>query len=185
MQVRVQPVRVAGVPDEADRLAGRDLRAVLQPRCVRRSRNALTTVVVVPREVVVQVDVVVGRAARPVEVEHAAGRRRGRPELDLACLRRERQRSLGGEDVDALVRPAGSWFAEVVAVVRGAENRENDRLCRVAACRGRSGQQAGGKQEAEGSSGFRPVALHELRFASEARNPNRHTGWHPERAVPG
>ena len=39
VQVRMRPVRVAGVADEADRLAGRDLRAVLQAPSRTRSRR--------------------------------------------------------------------------------------------------------------------------------------------------
>ena len=144
VQVGVDSVRVAGVPNEADRLAGRDLRPVLQPRRVSGAGDAFAPVVVVAREVVVQVDVVVGRPAGSVEVEHAAGRRGGRPEFDLARLGGERERSLRREDVDPLMRAARTRCAEIVDVVRGPEDREDDRLRRVTGPReGRPGQKAG------------------------------------------
>ena len=79
VQVRVRPVRVARVADVAHRLAGRDLRAVLQPLRVGDPGHALAPVVVAGGEVVVEMDVVVGRAC---------SRRAGR-----ACSRRWRSSS--------------------------------------------------------------------------------------------
>jgi len=46
VKVGVATLSVPGVADEADGLAGRDLRAVLEPRRVRRARDALAAVVV-------------------------------------------------------------------------------------------------------------------------------------------
>src|SRR5262249_36125840 len=117
------------------------------------------------------------RPARAVEVEHAAGGGRGCPELDLARLGGECKRLLRSDDVDALVDPAGTRIAEVVDVVRRAEDREDDRLGRVAGAGGRRpGQQAGNEQEEESSSGCRPVASHELRVALEEAEPNNVSG---------
>src|SRR4029450_13116957 len=83
--------------------------------------------VVVPvREVVVQVDVVVGRAALAVEVEHAAGPARARVEADPPGLGGERERVPRREDVDALVRSLRPRRAVVVAELDRAEDGEDD-----------------------------------------------------------
>src|SRR2546427_3510906 len=84
VQMGLDAVRVARVTDVSDLLAGRDARAVLDR--VRPALDAFAAVVVSHRPVVVQMDVVVGRAARSVEVEHAARTRGGRPVPDLARL---------------------------------------------------------------------------------------------------
>src|SRR5205814_4483172 len=54
------PVRVAGVADVAEHLAGGNLRAVLQTLRVRGPSQALALVVALPRRVVVGLDGVVG-----------------------------------------------------------------------------------------------------------------------------
>src|SRR5207253_9170964 len=138
------------------------LGAVLEPLRVGGPGDALAAVVVPPREVVVQVDVVVGRAARAVEVEHATGGRGVRPELDLARLGREGERALRGHYVDALMRPACPGLAEVAGVGRRPENREDDRGRRLSrACGRRSDQESReGNYESEGSSGCRPERVH-------------------------
>ena len=64
MEMGLDPVRVARVADEADRLARRHLGAALQPLGVGDAGHALAAVVVRVREVVVQVDVEVLGAAR-------------------------------------------------------------------------------------------------------------------------
>ena len=94
-----------------------DLRAVLQARRIRRPGDALAAVVVAVRQVVVQMDVQVRRAALPVQVEHAAGRRGVRPELDLAGLGRDGERAARGHDVVPLVWPCRARRAEVVRVL--------------------------------------------------------------------
>jgi hypothetical protein len=89
----------------------------------------------------------------------------------------ECERLLCGQDVDPLVRTARSRVAEIVDVMGGAEDREDDRLRRVTrACGCRPGQEAGDKEEEKGSSGCRPVASHELRFAREGRDANKLSG---------
>ena len=89
--------------------------------------DALAPVVVRLRHVVVQVDVEVGRAARAVEIEHAAGPGGGRPELDLPVLDRDHGRALRREDVVALVAALRPRVAEVVRVAVRADDREDDR----------------------------------------------------------
>ena len=89
VQVRVDAVRVARVADVSHLLARGDAGTVLDG--VRRSADALAAVVVARRQVVVEVDVVVRRAALSVEVEHAAGSRRGRPVLHLAGFSGDRR----------------------------------------------------------------------------------------------
>ena len=72
------------------------------------------------------------------------------------------------------MRAAGTGIAEVIGVAGRAEDREDDRLRRAAGPRGRrSGQQAGHEEEEEGSSGYRPVASHELRLGSKRRTLTR------------
>ena len=72
----VVPLRVARVAVPGDLLAGRHLRAVLDG--VRDVELAAAAVLGPLRQVVVEVDIEVCRAALAVEVEHAAGTRRGR-----------------------------------------------------------------------------------------------------------
>ena len=72
MEMRHAAVRIAGVADVTDLLPGRHARAVLHR--VRNPLDALAAVVVPGCEVVVEMDVVVDRAALPVQVQHAAGR---------------------------------------------------------------------------------------------------------------
>jgi hypothetical protein len=77
-----------------------------------------------------------------------------------------------GHHVDPLMRAAGARVTEVVGVAGRAEDREDDRLRRAAGPRGRRrGQQAGHEEEEEDSSGCRPVASHELRFALDGVAP--------------
>ena len=163
VQVRVDAVRVTRVAHVADDLAGAHLAAVLQPFRVGSPRHALAAVVVPLREVVVEVDVVVGRAARAVEVEHAAGRRRVGPELDLPGLGGEGERALRRHHVDALMGPSAARLAEVVRVGGRAEDREHDRRRRLLRPRGGLPDHEGhekGKGESDGSSGCRPERDH-------------------------
>ena len=169
VQVGVQPVRVTRVADEPDRLAGHHLRAVLEALRVGGPGDALAAVVVLRGQVVVEVDVVVVRAARAVEIEHAAGARGALPELDLARLDGEREAPLGRHDVDPLVRPARPRLAEVVAVGDRAEHREDELLRHGGARAAREGQER--KSENKGSSGCRPVADHGLAGRSEGPDP--------------
>ena len=111
VEVRVDPVRVSRVADEADQLPGLDPGAALQPFRERDPDLAAAAVVVAGAEVVVQVDVVVGRPAPAVEVEHAARPAGAGVEADASRLGRERVRVPGREDVDSLVaalRPRGA-----------------------------------------------------------------------------
>src|SRR5256885_14544330 len=78
VQVRVGAVGVARVADVGNLLPGRDLRSARDG--VGSPLDALAAVVVSHREVIVQMDVVVGRPALAVEVEHATGGARGRSE---------------------------------------------------------------------------------------------------------
>ncbi len=110
----MNPVRVARVADEADRLRRGDARSGLQASREGDAVHAAAAVVVLIREVVVQVDIQIGRSARAVEVEHAAGARGARVEADAPRLRRQRQRVARGEDVDPLMRSVTSRCAEVV-----------------------------------------------------------------------
>ena len=124
---------VAGVAVVADLLARLDPGPVLEPVRVGDAGHALAAVVALRREVVVEVDVEVGRAARAVEVEHAAGAGRGRPELDLAVLGRDGGRAPGRQDVVPRVAPLAARIAVVVRVRRLAHDREDDRLRPLAA----------------------------------------------------
>ena len=135
VEVRVDPVRVARVADEPDRLPGLDARAALQALRERDPDLAAAAVVVPVREVVVQVDVVVGRPALAVEVEHAAGPAGAGVEPDATRLGRQRERVPGREDVDALVRPLRPRRAVVVAELDRAQDGEHD-LARVLRLRG-------------------------------------------------
>ena len=196
VEVRHPTVRVARVPDEADRLTRLDGVAVVEPLGVGGPGHALAAVVVPARQVVVQVDVEVRGPALAVQVEHAAGARGGRPEPDLAVLRRDRERALRREDVVPLVRPARARRAEVVEVLHGPDDGEDDpgrlRLRRELGLRpfrrsargrrrkverarghGRPCGDAGSGEEDEDPSGCRPVAGHALRFALEGPHPSR------------
>src|SRR5262245_8661965 len=72
-------------------------------------------------------DVPVVRAAVTVQIEHAAGARGRRPELDLAALDGEHRRLLCRHQVVALMRAAGARLTEVVDVRRVAGDREDQR----------------------------------------------------------
>ena len=127
VEVRMDPVRVAGVADVADRLAGEHLRPGLQPLREGDPGHALALVVVLGREVVVQVDVEVLGAALALEVEHAARARGGDVELDRARLGCQRERVARRHDVVALVGTLAARVAEVIDVARLAEHREDER----------------------------------------------------------
>ncbi len=109
-------------------------------------------------------DVEVGRAARAVEVEHAAARPRG-PELDLARLGGDGEGLARSEDVVPLVRALRARRAEVVGVLHRPDDRE-DEPRRLRRARPRAGRPRGpcdrrdrGRDE-DGASGCRPVASH-------------------------
>ena len=187
VEVRVDPVRVARVADEPDRLPGLDARAALQALCERDPDLAAATVVVPVREVVVQVDVVVGRPALAVEVEHAAGPARAGVEPDATRLGRQRERVPGREDVDALVRPLRPGRAVVVAEVDRAQHGEHD-LARMLRLRGlrerrvqagvdrdRRGGPYGDAEEGQQKkcSGCRPDAHQKGPVALEGQDPSR------------
>ena len=78
-------------------------------------------------EVVVEVDVLVGRAALAVEVEHAAGRAPSVVQnLILPASAATAICALLGHQVVARVRPLGARLAEVVAVGDRADDREDE-----------------------------------------------------------
>jgi hypothetical protein len=194
VEVRLDPVGIAGVADETDRLTRGDTRAALQPGRERGARCAASPVVVRRHDVVVQVHVQVRRPAVAVEVEHAARPLRAEVVLHLPGLGGHRQRLSRRHDVDALMAPLSPGRAEIVAVTKLPEYREDDSLAQCVADRlvrnrgrplrqlswieasgGRSGHQAENGNE-EDASGYRPVASHNwdsaLRFALEGRDPS-------------
>ena len=124
---------VARVAVVADLLARPDAGAVLEPVGIRDARDARAAIVALRRQVVVEMDVEVCRAARPVEVEHATGPGRGRPELDLSVLGRHRGRAPGREDVVPRMPPLAARITPVVEVLRRADDREDDRRDRPSA----------------------------------------------------
>src|SRR5207245_1589533 len=83
-------------------------------------------VVVAVGQIVVQMDVEIGRAAARVQIEHATRAARARIETDAARFGGEREGVPWGEDVDSLVRTLWPRRAEVVREVDGAEHREDD-----------------------------------------------------------
>ena len=126
VEVRGAAVRVARVAHVADRLAGDDLGAALQALRVRDAGDAPARVVVPRREVVVQVDVEVLRAAPAVQVEHAAGARGRRVERDGARLGGDGDRPARRHEVVALVAARAARVAVVVGVRDLADDREDD-----------------------------------------------------------
>jgi hypothetical protein len=165
----MDPVRVARVADEADRLPRLDPGAVDEVGRVGGAGHARALVVVARAEVVVEVDVEVGRAAVAVQVEHAAGVRGGRPELDRAGLGGEGERLPRRHDVVPLVPAAGARVAEVVRVADGAEHREDDRRLRSRPGGGRD-RGCGAEKEENGEPD------HVTRFAVEPGNPSGNVG---------
>jgi hypothetical protein len=120
VEVGLDPVGVARVADVPDVLADLDLLAAPEPLRERDARDALAAVVVLHREVVVEVDVEVLRAAVAEEVEHAAPA--ARVELNAAAFDRERGSAADAHDVDPLVPALVAGSAEVVDVGRRPEN---------------------------------------------------------------
>src|SRR5207245_166043 len=112
-----------------------------QPPRVRDTRDARATVVVLHRQVVVQMDVEIRRAAGAVEVEHAAGARGRRPELDRSRLDRDDRRLLDGHQIAALMWAARAKLAEVVDV--GGWARDGEDEARHRALRRGSGRRPG------------------------------------------
>src|SRR5262245_460640 len=164
MQVRVDAVRIARVADEADCLAGLDAGTGPEPGGVGGPGNALAPVVVRVAEVIVEMDVLVAGAALAVEVEHAAGTGRGRPELDRARLGGNGDRVPRGEDVVARVTPAlRARLAEVVAVRHRPDDGE-DEPWHALSRRGRAASGEGRRQcHSKGEkypSGCRPAVDH-------------------------
>jgi hypothetical protein len=190
VEVRLDPVGVAGVADEADRLSRGDPRAALQPRRERDAGRAPAAVVVRRAEIVVQVDVEVRGAAVAIEVEHAAGPRGGDVVLDPSGFRRDRQRLPRRDDVDPFVAALSARVAEVVPVAELAEDREDDPVALkrllgrrrnalrqrswVADCRRGSGGEAECGDEKQ-ASGCRPVASHSWAQRSGAGSSKRKT----------
>ena len=186
MEVRADPVRVARVADESDRLTREHALPVLEASRKRDALNAVPTIVVRHREVVVQVDVEVLRAAVAVQVEHAAGAARARVEADLAGLGGERRRLARGHDVFTLVRALASRVAEAVRQLCATEHGEDDLLAldpglgrlrgqpdeRVGRFSRRGPRQEAKKGEQEKSSGCRPETSHKGR-AAEVREASR------------
>src|SRR5436190_1997404 len=160
VQVRMQAVRIAGVADVADQLARGDAISIAEPGGVGDARHARAAVVVAGGQVVVQVDVLVGRAAAPVQVEHAARTRRARPEDDASRLDRDDRRVTLSEDVVGGVDAAGAWLAEVVAVGDGADHREDDLRGRGALGGGGRREDCRGEDDEEDPSGCRPRREH-------------------------
>src|SRR5207237_9430508 len=97
---------ISRIADKPNLLTRSNARAVLDGVC--SPLDALSAVVVAHRQVVVQMDVLVHRAALPVQVEHAAGAGRGRPVLQPPGLGGNRRRLLRGQDVIALMRTTGT-----------------------------------------------------------------------------
>ena len=163
MQMRRNAVRIARVTEVADHLAGLHVRSALQPACIRHTRHARPTVVVLHRQVVVQMDVLVHRSAVAIEIEHAAGAGRGRPERDLAALDRDDRRLLHTHQVVALMRAAGAGLAEVVAVGHIARHREDQQRNggRLRVCsRSRPGEAECQNKEQDSSGGCAAAASH-------------------------
>ncbi len=159
MEVRCEAVGVTGVADVGDLLPGLHARAVTHR--VRGPLHALAAVVVLERQVVVEMDVVVDRSALAIEIEHAARAARRRPVLDRACLGGDGGRTLRRHQVVALVRAAASRRAEVVDVLHRPDDREDDVVGHVRRrCTSRPGDGAEQDGEQEKSSGCRPVASH-------------------------
>ena len=95
----------------------------------RRYRLAAALVLRCGRQIVVQVDVQVCRAALSVQVEHAAGPPGRRPPLDGAALGGDDGRPPGDVlDVDPLVPSLAARVAEVHRVGVIADQGEDDRL---------------------------------------------------------
>ena len=158
-------------PTKRDRLAGGHARAVFHPGRSSEPGDAGAAIVVRGRQVVVQMDVEVRRPAVAVEVEHAAGARGGRPELDRPRLGRDRRRALRRHQVVALVAAPAARVAEVVGVLVGRRSgRSGTELRRLpvpavaatAVARARTRRGGGGAPP-----GCRPVApkSRKLRFA--------------------
>ena len=162
----VVPLRVAGVAVPGDLLARRHLRAVLDR--VRRAELAAAAILGALGQVVVEVDVEVRRAAAAVEVEHAAGTRRGRVPPHPARLRRDDGRAPRDVlDVDAGVTAVDAGVAVVHRVRVVADQREDDRLAVDEAgfrsrARGRDDgrSEESGQEEEKAPSCCRPVASH-------------------------
>ena len=177
MEVRTDPVRVARIADESDRLAREHALPVLEAPRERHALDARPTIVVRHREVVVQVDVHVLRAAVAVQVEHAAGAARAGVKLDAAGLGGERRRLARGHDVFTLVGALASRVAEAVRQLGASENGEDDLLAlgpglgrlrgdsdeRVGRFSRRGPRQEAKKGEQEKSSGCRPETSHKGR----------------------
>jgi hypothetical protein len=158
VEVRMDPVRVARVADVPDLLTGLHPRPVLEPLRVRDARPARAAVVVPGGEVVVEVDVEVCRPAVAVQVEHAAGSGRGRPERDRPALGGDGGRLSAGEDVVSLVLALSARLAEVVVVRHRADDGEDDRRRR-----GDSPRRVVG-----GVRGGRPAAMPSVRVRKRA-----------------
>ena len=172
VQMRMEPVRVARVADESDRLARLDACTGAEASRERDAVPAAAAVVVPLRQVVVQVDVEVGGPARAVEVEHAARPARAGEEAYPARLGGERERALRSEDVDPLVRPLRAGRAEIVGEGDGPEHGEDDLVPRRGVSGLRRARQLGRRErgsrpcgkaekgENEKRSGCRPDANH-------------------------
>ena len=174
---------VARVADVADLLAGGHLRAVLD----RVGDAELAAALVLGRlgQVVVQVDVEVGRAALAVEVEHAAGARRGRPPLDLARLGRDRPASATARPRCRSPRgsPArGGRRSSSCTRSRRSAGRRSARRRRARASGAAPGdattaaREEGGENEERDPSCCRPVASHGSGAPREGRDTTRAGG---------
>src|SRR4051812_48857672 len=187
VEVGMDPVRVARVADEADQLPGLDSLARLQSLREGHPGLAATSVVVAGAEVVVQVNVVVGRPALAVEIEHAARAAGAGVEADASGLGGEGVGVARREDVDPLVGSLRPRCAVVVRELDGAEDGEDDLLLlglrlglrlrgRPSGVdwEGRSGP-CGEAEEGgdEKYSGYRPEAQHEWPVALEVAQPSR------------
>jgi hypothetical protein len=129
-------------------------------------------------------DVVVGRPALAVEVEHAARSPGAGVEANPPGLGCEREGVPRREDVDALVWPLRPRRAEVVRELGRAEDREHDPVALGARLRqpragvgidGERGSRPCGKAEEgqnEKDSGCRPDAHHEGPAELEAPEPS-------------
>ena len=163
VEMGMDPVRVAGVADVGDHLSRRDLGAALQPLRVGDAGDARPLVVVRVGQVVVEMDVEVLGAALAVEVEHAAGARRGRVELDRAGLGGEDKGAARRQHVVPLVRALAARVAEVIRVGRRSENGEDDPRHRRVRCGGRGSrteqERSHGEEQA---SGCRPDEGHRV-----------------------
>src|SRR5207249_691181 len=128
MKVRMPTVCIARVADEAEQLAGLDALTILEPSCIGDAVDAGAAIVISRPEIVVQVNVEIRGATAAIEIEHAAGGRGGRPDLDRSGFRGDNGRMPRGEDVVTRMAASGARRSEVVGEDGGADDGEDDAI---------------------------------------------------------